>query len=273
MTRLVKQDLEGLEQELIDYDRQLLNKTGLNLAQIACRAAGLPEEELSRAAAEQLVAVIPITCGQGLIPLFVESVKAIVRHLGFNAEITRQTDVAGISEGMERGAGVLFMADDLSYIALNPRQGRLADNGEATGRGFVVALDAMAGGLKGDEVLVLGAGPVGQGAISQLQRMGAAVAALDQDPVKQRLLQQQPGVRLETDLRKALENHTYIVDATPEGGFIKSEYLRAGAMLAIPGMPPGLTSEGMVACRERVIHDPLQIGTAVMLAMAVNCRQ
>lgn len=42
--------------------------------------------------------------------------------------------------------------------------------------------------------------------------------------------------------------------------------------MAAPGMPLGLTAAAHSAMPEQVIHDPLQIGVAAMLALALSKR-
>lgn len=270
MTRLLQSDVERIAEEIADYDEELLGKTGLTLRQIACRAAGISEAGLEQAAGRLPVAVIPVTAGQGVIPFFAQAVQAVVRHLGFAAAIPGSSDVAGLAEAVAEGARILFLADDRKFIALNILSGVMADNNEATGRGFVTALNALAGGLRGKEVLVLGAGPVGMAAISHLVVLGARPAVLDTDPLKARFLELNGRLTVEHRLRPALAQYRYLVDATPRGNFIGVDDLNPEAFLAIPGMPPGLTPEAFAAFRDRVIHDPLQIGVATMLAMAVG---
>lgn len=270
MTRLLQSDVESIAEELVHYDSELVERTGLTLRQIACSAAGISEEQFSEAARSLPVAVIPVTVGQGTIPYFVQAVQGIVRHLGFQASITAGTDVVGLAEGVSRGGRIFFLADDQKFVALNICSGVMADNNEATARGFVAALSALAGGLEGKDVLVLGAGPVGMAAIDFLKKIGGGVSVFDIDEARASALRKDSDLKVEPELSSALKRHRYIFDATPQGEFLDLGDLHPDAALALPGMPLGLTPRAYVRYQKQVVHDPLQIGVAAMLAMAVN---
>jgi pyrrolysine biosynthesis protein PylD len=272
MTRLARYDVEEIDRELGDYDAGLVRKTGRTLRQIAAAAAGITEPELITATASCLAAVIPITAGEGLIECFAQSVRSILAHVGCRAFVTGPTDVDGIAGGVAAGAGVLFMADDRRFIALNLRSGALSDNGEATGRGYVAALDGLAGGLAGEPVLVLGAGPVGCGAIALLREIGSRPVVYDIDTGKAQRVGKSAGALVAGDLREALARHRCIVEATPQASFIDRGDLRPDALVAAPGVPLGLTPGAHASMQDRVIWDPLQIGVATMLAMVVSSK-
>jgi pyrrolysine biosynthesis protein PylD len=267
LTRLVEEDVRKIAGELESYDAGLIRVTGLSLRQIACAAAGITEQDLMERAGR--VAVVPVTAGKGLIPSFTDAVKSIVRYLGFTAFVTAKTDVAGIAEGIAREATILFMADDNIFMALNLCTGVVIDNGEATGRGFVAALDAAARGLEGKSALVIGAGAVGTAAIAALKKRGAKVALYEKDEGKAKQNRSDLGITIEMDLHEALGSYRYIIDATPQGGFIEPELLHPGAMIACPGLPPGLDPRACSRLQVDMIHDPLQTGVATMLALAI----
>jgi pyrrolysine biosynthesis protein PylD len=94
------------------------------------------------------------------------------------------------------------MADDVKFIALNVLTGAAADNGEATGRGFAAALTGIAQGLEEKSVLVLGAGPVGISAFTFLKKLGAKAAVFDIDDTKVEKLKDDPGIKIEPDLKE-----------------------------------------------------------------------
>lgn len=269
MTRLIKEDVEGIREELELYDSELKEKTGMSLRQVACAAAGIPEKDILQKASNNKAAVIPITVGEGIIPAFTTAVQSIIQHIGFQAVVTTETDVTGMAEGIAAGANILFMADDKKFIALNVLTGAAADNGEATGRGFVAALNGMAEGLQGKKVLVLGAGPVGASAIASLKTLGAMVALFEIDEFKVEKLKDDPGIKIEPDQKRALARYRYIIDATPQGGFIELDDLHPNTKMACPGMPLGLTPTAYSSLKDGLIHDPLQIGVATMLTIAL----
>jgi pyrrolysine biosynthesis protein PylD len=273
MTRLARCDVEEIERELDGYDAGLVRRTGRTLRQIAAASAGITEQELIAEASSYLAAVVPITAGEGVIECFAQSVRGILTYLGCRAFVTGETDVAGIAEGVAAGAEILFMADELRFVALNLRSGAISDNGEATGRGYVAALAGLAGGLSGEPVLVLGAGPVGCGAIALLREQGSRPVVYDIDADKSRRVGKSTGALVADDLREALAKYRCIVEATPQGSFIDRDDLRPDALVAAPGVPLGLTACAQAAMEDRVVWDPLQIGVAAMLALAVGSGQ
>lgn len=269
MTRLTELELEGLDCGIQLYDYKLMESTGFNLARIACEAAGIPESRLFQAAGAKTVCVVPITYGKGIIPGFSQSVRSIIEYLGFNAKVTYEYDVSGFAEAVSGGAGIVFMADDHKFIAANLATGAVVDNSHATARGYVAALNALAKGLKGCDVLVIGAGRVGGAAIAALMEIGAHVSVFDLDP---RRLQRwkHTGVTIERNLFRVLPQFKYIIDASPEPGFIDIDHLHPQSAIAAPGIPLGLTDNAYEAFKGKVIHDPLHLGVAAMLAMAVS---
>ncbi len=218
-------------------------------------------------------------CGQGLLAGFPEAVAAIAAHLGFRAGVTASADAAGLAEAYEAGADLLLLADDRRFVAVDTRRRRVADNDGATGRGFAAGLEALAGGLLGRKVLLVGCGPVGRAAARFLADRGAQLGLCDllrgRAEATARELALAPGgasalVRVEEDLRSALRRYTLLLDATPAGAFIREDWLAAGTAVSAPGVPLGLTPEAARAVGGRLLHDPLQTGVAVMLAEAVR---
>lgn len=270
MTRLTEKDIAGQDQILAEYDQELRRKTGLGLAEIACLGAEVALDDFARAGREKLVAVVPITAGLGVIGGFTGLVEGIARFLGFRTLLTTASDVAGIYEAVAQGSDLVFLADDNRFICLNIHTGKASENAQATGTGFAAALMGMAGGVAGREVLVLGAGPVGRAAMSFLRMQGARVAVYDPDREKAQQAALLLGSVPEADLADALSRHSRILDASPQGGFLNLDNLRADALLSCPGVPLALTDEAVQRFRGCLVHDPLQIGVATMLAMA--CR-
>lgn len=268
MTRLVENDIAGLERELDVYEEELLKKTGLNLSEVACAGGNITIHDLRKAAQSYRVAVVPITSGEGVIGGFTQFVASIIRKMGFQATVTEETDVAGFYEGVCQENEIIFMADDKKFIALNLRTKKVIDNGYGTGRGFGAALAGMADGLAGREVLVIGFGPVGSSAAEYLLESGAKVAVYDQNEL--RMKETKKDMKQEPNLKQALKIYDFLIDATPEGEFISPEDLTDQAMIAAPGIPLGLNAQAFEKYRDRVIHDPLQIGVATMLALAVG---
>ncbi len=277
MTRLIESDIKDIPNELPVYDSELTARTGCSLFQIACRAAGGEEKKVRESLQNTHVGVIPITTGLGRLHGFCRAVAAIANHIGCQASVCRQTDVAGISEAIAADVDIIVMADEQQFIALNLKTRHIADNAVATGRGFVTALRLMAGSsLKKQRVLVLGCGPVGQNAVKTLLGYDCPVSVYDLDPLRSASLMAACGsdanslIPLTSDIEDVLLSHTMIIDATPAGGFIRAKHIKAETMISAPGMPLGLDLGARAAIGKRLIHDPLQIGVATMLAMAVT---
>ena len=276
MTRLKSSDIEDLPLNLNVFDEELRDRTGRSLRQLACKAAGIDEAAADRVIADCRVRVIPTTCGQGVIVGFSETISKIAEHLGFQAEVTMATDVAGLAEAMEKESDIVLMADDHRFIAVHLPTGFLADNSAATGIGFAFGLDLMVGGINGRKALVLGAGPVGRSAAHTLLVLGAAVSIYDIN--RQRCLDlagdiqnvHHMGIHIENNLKQALSVHRYLIDATPQPDFIHAGFISRDAVVAAPGVPVGLAADAIEKIDNRLLHDPLQVGVATMLMELVR---
>jgi len=271
MTRLKSKNITHISAQLDTYDNELLHKTGHTLRGIACHALGIEEESLKSLMASVSVGVVPIRSGQGVLEGFCETVKDIVQHIGFNAFVTQCTDVAGITEVVERNAEVVMMADELRFVALNVKHGRIVDNADATGKGFAAGLDLMVGGLKDRAVLVIGCGPVGRSAVMAAIKRGAGVTVFDIDTQRSQHLAQEVieltnrSITVGPSLDSALCSHQLLVDATNSADVINVENITPQTYIAAPGMPLGLTPAAVKKISGRLLHDPLQLGVAVMV--------
>lgn len=269
MTRLHSQDIFHIAASLTEYNNDLLDRTGRSLGQIAAYAAEAREADIYCSAAR--IAVIPLTCGQGVIEGFTRSVESIASFLGFDAFVTEYTDAAGLAEAVEKGAGVLMMADDNRFIAFNTAKGKIVDNAAATGKGYVAALDLMVGELKNKKVLLVGAGPVGMSAAFALTRHGARISVCDinqaagYELASEVYLKCGCHVRVEADLESALLGHDIIFDASPARAFIEKRHISDDTFIAAPGIPLGINEECLEQVYPRMLHDPLQLGVATMI--------
>jgi pyrrolysine biosynthesis protein PylD len=270
MTRLMSEDIRFIGDDLARYDSELLRKTGLSLRQIACRAAGMEEAEARRSLASVVAGVVPMTSGEGIIVGFSEAVADILGYLGASSFVTDMADVAGLAEAVRRGADVVFLADDLRFVALNLSSRIVADISVAPALGYGAALVARAGVIETKTIWVLGAGVVGWHAIAAVQALGARVSVYDPDPKKIRDLESEAGLAVEKDLEEALQNFELIVDASPAAGIIKERHIKPDTAIAAPGLPLGLCPGALVSIGDRLIHDPLQIGVATMLVLAIQ---
>jgi pyrrolysine biosynthesis protein PylD len=270
MTRLSSALISGMKETIANYDLELRQKSGLTLRQIAARTVGFSEEDLCEALRTENVSVIPVTAGQGVIEGFTQAVESIIQHLGCSCFIPGTSDAAGLAEGIEKGATIVFIADDNRFIAVNLSQKRVIDNTKATGWSYAFALDACAGGLNGQDVLLIGAGSVGKHALHALLRLGAEVGVFDIDGSKVRPLAEKFKIKREENLSDALDRYTLFYDASPAPDIIHPKHIKPHTIIAACGIPLGLSDEARPLVEERLIHDPLQLGTAAMLAMAVG---
>jgi pyrrolysine biosynthesis protein PylD len=276
VTRLKTLDIAGISAELDRYDTELLNKTGCTLLGIACHAAGVEEKTIQDLIASTKVAVIPMTCGQGVIEGFAKTVQQITSHIGFNAFVTRHTDVAGLGEALDKKADLIMLSDDDLFVAINIKSRRVVDNTPATGKGYAAGLNLMTGGVKDKRALVIGCGPVGRSAVVDLVRLGSEVFVYDIKPECCQGLAREikdlldANIGIEEELNTALFSHRCIIDASPGAGIIHESHIARDTYISAPGMPSGLSKNARVKISDRLLHDPLQIGVATMIVEAVK---
>lgn len=277
MTRLTTNDIQDICDQLVEYDRQLISATGQPLMGIAAWASGFKDvTQLQRVAPRIKMVVVPVRNGFGVITGFAESLCGILAHLGFDASVSGYCDVAGFADAVDKGARVIFAADDDRFVAFCLRQGKTVDNARATARGFVAGLDLMAGGLKGKAVLVLGCGPVGRWSVEALLGCKARVCVFDRvakkaiDTVGWARAALHATIRIAADLDRALSTHCFVVEATNAAEVIRTRHVTPTTCVAAPGMPCGITPQAREQLAGRLLHDPLQIGVAVMACEAVR---
>lgn len=273
MTRLYYEIIKDIPSSLQELDRDLLRGTGHTLLSLAARTTNEPSATVEREIKNYTAAVVPVSSGAGVIPGFTDAVTAILRHIGLTAFVTRQSDVAGIGEAFDSGAEIFFAADDRQFLAFNLNSSRVVDNARATAAGFVQALAAAAetGGtpLAGREALVLGLGPVGAGAVAELQGLGAQVWVFDTDAAKLQAFAASHDVRAAGDIGAAMDKIDYVLDATPAADIIDAGMLRAATVISCPGVPHGLTPPALEKISSRFIHDNLPLGVAVMAVQSI----
>lgn len=263
MTRLKEDDIAGLGRRLELHDRQLRQQTGRGLAEIAALAAGY-RGNLQYRLKKVLVGIVPLTTGEGIIGGFSETVEAILSYIGMKCFVTSMPDAAGMVEAVERGAGQIFMADDLTCSMLDLQAHCSADNGVCTGRGFAAALEARAGSVRGRTVTVLGAGPVGTSAAEYFVSRGADVVIYDKMPEKCSQFVEKPHFKVAGSLGEALAASSLYFEATTARDTINLQDMSADTLVAAPGIPLGVSSDAMERFGSQVIHDPLELGVASM---------
>ncbi len=270
MTLLKSKNILGISEKLDKYNKTLCKKIGKSLGDIAMYAVGIKDENAS-CFKDVIVGVVPITCGNGIISGFCETIKSIVEMLGFKCFVTQNNDISGLEEAYKRQANVIFIADDDKFIAINTSSNKIAENSFDTGRGYAAALELMSGGLKDKTVVLIGAGHVGFGAASFMISCGARV--LIYDILKQKsenLKKLLPKVEILEDLDTDLKNNNLIFDATNAKDVILEEHVDDNTLISAPGIPLGLAENCISIVKDRLIHDILEIGVATMLYDALS---
>jgi pyrrolysine biosynthesis protein PylD len=246
-------------------------KTGKGLLGIACHSYNVEEAVIHDRAKSFSFHVVPVTAGQGIISNFSETVCAILRFLGFTAEVTEKSDARGIALAFEMEADALFMADDHRFVGLNLHTRSVVDNSQATGRIYSAALDLMADGIKEHDVLVLGCGPVGEAAACKLLSLGGRIILHDLDiltaqktQAKLSNLSAPDNISVTENINNSTVTYRYIVDATPAENVIPNTLLSEDTYIAAPGVPLGISSKGCNIMKNHLIHDKLELGVAAM---------
>lgn len=266
VTLLKSKDIVGISEKLVQYDKELCEKTGKSLSGIAMYAVSRENRNSESYFKDILVGVVPVTCGNGIINGFAETVNCIVESIGFKCFITKNKDVSGLEEAYKKKAKVIFIADDDKFIAINTCNNKVAENSFNTGRGYAAAFDLMSEGLKGKNVVLMGAGPVGFGAVSFMIESGARILVYDILKQKAESLKKSfPEVEIITDLNRALKDNNLIFDATYAKNIIAKEHIDDNTLISAPGIPLGLREECFPIIKDRLIHDVLEIGVATML--------
>jgi pyrrolysine biosynthesis protein PylD len=269
VTRLTAADVSQLAASLPALDRRLRRSTGCDLLTLALMTARGPvvDGAASRLAGLE-VSVVPVTAGAGTIDGFADAVASTCRHIGCRSRVTAKTDVAGLAFAAERGTELVLLADDERFIALNLATGGCVDNGLATGHAYAMALHGAARGVAGQPVLVIGLGPVGLAACATLTRLGATVFVCDADLVRVEVAARSFPVLPVLSVQTGLENVDLVLDASPAPDLITEAWVNERSVVAAPGLPSGVTTAAAAALGHRLIHEPLALGVAAMVAQS-----
>ena len=169
--------------------------------------------------------------------------------------------VAGVfAGGAKEGSGDVYK---IGFIG--PLTGDNANYGIRCSNAARLAIDEInaAGGVEGKDVLVVGAGRVGSWATRILLDWGANVQVTDIDYSKAEALIPL-GAKAIRGVENAISDNTLLINAAPY--IIPGEIIAQGSIISSPGVPHYYDLEGRTRCKA-IIHDPLEIGAAVM---AVN---
>jgi pyrrolysine biosynthesis protein PylD len=265
MTRLTDRIVEDIIGTLDKTNDMLITQTGMDTLELACDAIGITPDMIDLH--DLKVGVVPVTSGLGIIKKFSESVAEIVKKLGMESFVTDSADVTGLAEALSAEAEIIFMADDIKFIAINTKNGKFSHNSFSTAAGYVAALKGAAGGLAGKEVLVLGAGRVGSIAAEIMAEMGAVVTVYDIDPKKAEGVSKSTRIKATKDLKGSLSSHVLVLNASPAA--IDGRFVKEGTIFSSPGLPFPFDELGIKKAK-MIIHDPLDIGVAVMAVQSAS---
>lgn len=265
MTRLTPDMISDVP-NLYKLSYNLMKCLDMDLIDLAHESVGPVSKEI--VLRNVRVGIVPMTCGQGIITGFSNSVKSIVDYLGMSAFVTESTDVAGITEAIRNNAEIIFMADDDQFIALNTHVLKYATNTECTALGYIAALRSLQKSQRNGSILVVGCGRIGSYVVDVFSKEYAVVNVFDTDMNKAvELKNRHPNVHVCADLESAVRENGVIFNASP--GEIPGRWIQQGAVISSPGVPYSFDSEAVRKARA-IIHDPLSIGVSVMAMMCAS---
>ncbi len=271
MTRLTSDDVRSIPHTIEDYDKNLKAKIGKSLIDLANYL--VDSQEIDRAVTKIKAAVVPITSGLGIIEGFTEAVASILRHIGMDAFVTQKPDVAGFAEAFSKNADLLFAGDDYVFSVFNLNKKRFVENSFATGKAYAAVLELAIGGLKGNTILVVGAGRVGSSAIDYMIKKGAKVILMEIDKERRTKLKKiyKESLTIMNTLDEAIKHTKLILIAAPVHGLLDKNIVDSKMIISSPAIPSGLTEAATKNLPNRnFIHDPLQIGVVAMVALALK---
>ncbi|MDZ7762400.1 MAG: 3-methylornithyl-N6-L-lysine dehydrogenase PylD [Desulfovermiculus sp.] len=275
MTRLTPDNIFGLSHDLRDYDLELHKKTGFTLKGLSLLATELSEHEFALRSKDSLFAIVPMTSGQGVISGFSEAVCDIISFLQCQAKITSSPDIAGMAEAFHAQADFIFCADDADFICLNMKTRSVVHNDQATAKGYATALKIHLDHRQG-KVLVLGCGRIGQSALAELLVDKFHVAVYDPDAAKVAAWyenlssEKKKYTQILSSFPPSFDEYAGVLDATPVPDIIYPQLVHTDLLIAAPGVPLGIPSEALDQVKAQVVHDPLQIGVAVMVTLSLK---
>jgi len=274
MTRLSPDNISGVSHILSDYDLELQKKTGYTLKGLSLLASGLSESEFTLRSQNSLFCVVPITSGQGIISGFSETVLEIITFLGCRVQLASTPDISGFAEAFRARADFIFCADDNDFVSLITNPQSVVHNDQATAKGYVTALTLHARHKSG-KILVLGCGPVGQAALTELLEADFRADVYDPDTARveawyRNLCPRKDLIQVLSSFPWKLDAYVGVLDATPALDTIDPRQVHQDLLIAAPGVPLGLSPDALRQLKDQVIHDPLQLGVAVMVSMSLT---
>ena len=255
MALLTPEDLININRQLQEADSAVRRVTGLDIK-------GVCEAFYGTSPCDEKIGIVPITSGNGIIGNFSASLHAITQYFGFESFVTCMPDVSGYYEAVRKGAEIILMADDNTFLAHNFKNGKIANNQLCTG---TIYAEIASRYLKADtqEVLVVGLGKVGFPGAAHFVHKGFKVYGYDADKVALEKAASNLGIT-PFDLSTP-RKFSMIFEATPCANTIPESLLSKNCVISTPGIPCAIPNDLRKKYNVELVMEPLGIGTASML--------
>ncbi|MDR2459594.1 MAG: hypothetical protein LBE38_02250 [Deltaproteobacteria bacterium] len=240
-------------------------------------------EFLEQKLSGQKLAVIKITSDDDSNDAFLEILASVGKIMGVDAKVMDQIGDDGFKQAEQWGADIYTFSNDSDFVARNLNADRVIHSNPASSRIFVAALEMLNGGsLKGEQVLVLGLGPVGYFATERLLELGAHPVVYDISQARSislyKILPEVDILLKDTDLEKTLLHNRdlLIFESVPQKNILSEEtmqniFCQVTPIVSAPGVPLSWPENWLWnETPPRLFHEPLMMGTASMLAGLCN---
>jgi len=258
MALLTPEDLKNINEQLKKADLAVQKVTGLDVK-------GLCRDFYGTTPNFEKVGIIPVTSGNGVIGSFSESLDVIAKYFGFHSFVTSVPDVSGYYEAVKRGAQIILMADDNTFVAHNLRNGKIANNQPCTG---IIYAEIASRYTKTDsnEALVVGLGKVGFPGAEHLVNKGFKVYGHDTDKsLLEKAVSELGIIPFELSDPNNSKKFSRIYEATPCADTIPEGVISENCVLSTPGIPCAISEKLQEKCNVELVMEPLGLGTASML--------
>ncbi|MGB9927446.1 MAG: 3-methylornithyl-N6-L-lysine dehydrogenase PylD [Methanosarcina sp.] len=255
MALLTPDDLKNINLQLEKADSAVRKVTGLDIK-------GLCSDFYGTTPNFEKIGIVPVTSGNGIIGSFSESLHVITQYFGFDSFVTDMPDVSGYYQAVKKGAEIILMADDNTFVAHNHKNGKIANNQPCTG---IIYAEIAARYLKTDskEALVIGLGKVGLPGAVHFVNKGFKVYGYDTDNGLLQKAASDLGI-IPFDLNSP-KRFSIIYEATPCADTIPETLISENCVLSTPGIPCAISEEIQKKYNVDLVMEPLGIGTASML--------
>jgi pyrrolysine biosynthesis protein PylD len=255
MALLTPKDLENINRQLKEANSAVRRVTGLDIK-------GVCQDFYGTFPSDEKIGIVPVTSGKGTIRNFSASLNVITQYFGFDSFVTDMSDVSGYYEAVRKGAEIILMADDNTFLAHNLKNGKMANNQPCTGIIYaeIACRHRMA---ESKDVLAVGLGKVGFPGAAHFVNRDFKVYGYDADETLLKKTASNLGI-IPFDF-SAPKKFSIIFEATPSANTIPETVLSENCVISTPGIPCAISKELRKKYNVEVVMEPLGIGTASML--------